>query len=32
LRLIVNAGLLEIFKGRFGVLTPQILKTVDLLE
>jgi hypothetical protein len=32
LRFIVNAGLLEILKSRFGILTPQILKTVDLLE
>jgi hypothetical protein len=32
LRLIVYAGLLEIFKGCFGILTPQILETVDLLE
>jgi hypothetical protein len=30
--LIINAGLFKIFERRFGVLTPQILETVDLLE
>ena len=32
LRLVVDAGLLEVFKCGIGVLTPQVFKSVDLLE
>ena len=32
LRLVVDAGLLEVFKCGISVLTPQVFKSIDLLE